>query len=278
MITAVMNYKNTHIRALATLLAFASVILTPATASAQNATSQQPAATVAGSSENSDKTNQATEQASAQPVMSLQQRLVLRKAWVNYWDQQDIKLGKYADACGDWLAMYGDVAVPAIKKHGTKQEQEVASVVSQNTKDFMKALKASWGRTRKSSSILDETADRLLKSPSEKNFKQYILQSNDVADVFNTESENSFKIGQNIVGYHQQITAVLDGIIARLRENPKTQADADKIDSRWQREPDLLKVKAPIKMIPFDPTKPIPQTKATPQGGAKQVRVRKVNQ
>ena len=266
-----MKYTNTHaythIRALAALLAFASVILAPATASAQNATSQQPAATAAGSSENSDTTNQATEQTSAQPPLSLQQRLVRRKAWINYYvNPQDKKLEAYINFCADWRDMYETVAAPAIKKYGSKQEQEMAGIISKSMKDFIKANVASWDRTRKPFNILDQTADRLIAKPSEKNFEQYILKSEDTADVFNTESENIFKIGQTIAGYHQQITTVLDGIIARLRENPKTQADADKIDRRWQREPDFLKVKAPIKLMPFDPTKPIASTPAGKAG------------
>ena len=268
--TTVMKYTNTHIRTLATLLAFVSVILTPS-------------ATAAGSSENSDKTNQTTEQASAQPTISLQQRRKWATAWVSYLNQQDIKLKAYIDSCGEWLWLYNGIAVPAIKKHGNKQEQEMADVISKDIKDFRKELEASWARTRKSGDIFDQASSRSSQNPTEKNFATAVQKANDFTNSINTESENFFKIGQSLAGYHQQVTALLDGIIARLSENPKTQADADKIDSRWKREPDFLKVKAPIKMIPLDPTKPMTPVNATPQSpsgkaGAKQVRVRKVNQ
>lgn len=176
--------------------------------------------------------------------------------------------------------MYEDIAAPALKKYGSKQEQEMAGVISKNIKEFvMKANLTSWNRTRKPFDILDQTRDRLVYKPNEKDFNQYVLQSNDVANAFNTESESIFENGQIMAGYHKQVTAMLDGIVAKLRENPKTQKAADKIEEGWQREPSFLRVTEPIKLKPFDPTKPVTPA-STPSGkaGAKQVRVRRVNQ
>ena len=261
-----MNYKNTHIRALATLLAFASVIIAPASASAQNTTSQQPAA--AGSSASSDKTNQAIEQSDAQSTMTLDQKRAQGNVWYDYYMLQDKKLYTYIMSCKKWANVFDTVATPAIKKHGTAQEKETAAAAWKDILKIIKGIDASWGKIGKALDIEVQTATKSRSRPSEQRFADWKKTLDDLAGVFNAESENVFKGAQTVGQYYQTTSEVLDRIINELKKNPKTEAAAETLASDWSRgKPAFIKTTAPITVKPLilDPNNKIDMKTVTAQ-------------
>jgi len=235
------THTNTHIRTLAMLLAFASVTVALATASAQN------------------NTNQTTEQSSALSALTLQQKMVQNDAWIKYYTTQDRKLADYINSCAGWTQMYDKFAAPAIKKYGTAQEKETAGVISKDAKKIIKDDKASYDRIGKSLNIEGQAGDNLFNKPSEKTFETAKKTKDDLANVFNRESESVFKGGQTLVQYNQKTTEILDRIVGELKQDPKTQDAAAEIQRSWIRirkgipvnGVNFMKITQPIKTEPF---------------------------
>jgi len=266
-----MKYTNTHIhiRALAMLLAFASVIIAPASAIAQNAASPQ-STTAAGAPENANKTNQTTGQSDAQISMTLDQKMAQRTAWIDYYNQQSKKLYRYGNTTDSWQHVYETTAVPAIKKYGTDQEKETTAAMSKDIKKISKEAKSSWDKIGKTNDTLPPVADKLRNKPSEKTFEAAKKAMDNLASVFNTESEKIFKVGQTLGQYHQATTGILNRIIEELRKDPKTEAVASDLESGWMGRgaPFFTKISAPILVDPFelDPTKVTTQSPAGKSG------------
>jgi len=251
-----MKYTNTHaythIRALAALLAFASVILAPASASAQNAASQQPAATAAGSSKSSDNTKQTTEQSDAQPSLPLDQKISQYVTWaLRYFNPKADELDRYRLSCAAWLKRYNDIAVPAIKKYGTDQEKEAMAAISKDAKKVEHEIDASGVRIIKFNKGPREARLKMQQNPSEKNYMATIQKNGEMVALFNTESEFAFEKGKILLQYHQTITAALDRIVAELKKDPKTQSAAGKIEKGWSKKPRFMSYTQPIKAKPF---------------------------
>ena len=264
-----MNCKNTHIRTLAAILAFASVTLArssasaPASASAQNAASQQPAVTAADSFQKSDKKAQfevwggyCVMQPNTQPIMTLDQKRVQAEIWGRVCVLEENKLKAYLTACSNWQMMYGGVALPAISKYGTPKDKATAKGVGDGIAKVKKESLASWDKIQKASNLQGEAGVRLYQNRTEKNYEAQKKTMDDYANVFNAGSEKIFKGGQTFVQYHQQVTEIVDGIVGELKKNPQTEDAAMKLDRDWKRNPAILKTSQQITVKPFelDPT------------------------
>ena len=234
------------------LLAFASAIIAPASASAQNA-----------------------KQSGTQPSLTLDQKLNQCIDWGTACDKQSRKLLMYANTIAKWANMYEAVANPAIKKYGTAQEKTTIGGMSKDVAKIMKEGDVSWNKIRRYTHIVGLAFDSARNKPSEKAAAEWMQKIDDLTGVFNTESENIFKGGQNFAQYHQTITEILNRIVAELKKNPQTEAASIEIEQHWKTEPTFLNVTQPIKVEPFklDPTKTItlpPAGKAKGKKGGKQ--------
>jgi len=222
---------------------------------------------LAGFSADQQGAEQTTEQPDAQPEVTLDQKMTAGQTWSIYYMRQAGKLAAYGDSLERWWTMYNTIAAPSIKRYGDKQAQEMAGLISKDMVTIRKESKTSWGKIGKAVDGINQPSDKLRKNPNEKDFETFMQKANELANVINTESESIFKNGQAVVKYHRQVTAALDGIIAKLKENPKTSEAGERIDGRWEREPAWLGVDVtePIRLEPFDPAKPITPAKMTTQ-------------
>jgi len=273
-----MKYTSTyiHIRALATLLAFASVIIAPASASVQNAASQQPAATAAGSSKSSDNSNQTTKQPN--PHSATRQEWEQFRFQFNSWSDkvyspQNDKLYRSVIVCSQWQEMYDTVVAKALKEFGTAEEKKKAAVIANGVKKAKGQILTAWGKIERDQKNSDQ---RIIQRRAEASrdvqgkyardrMKEGTADNNDLANKFNANSKTIYTGVQAMVDYHNQVTEIVDEMIDRLNKDGK-QGAADELDNGWKRNPPLLKQTGPLQipMFEFDPTKPIPP-KATGQ-------------